>query len=382
MDLLSLPLALFDFLIGKVLPFLFVLTIVVFFHELGHFLVGRWNKVKAEVFAVGFGPELFGFTDRYNTRWKFCAVPLGGYVKFAGDANPASQPDPEAVKNMTEAERAGTLEGAAVWRRALIVAAGPIANFILAIVIYTALFMVHDDVVRIPVVGEIAADSPAQKAGFQPDDLIVELDGQPVSSFRQISSSTMMNSGQEMNFVVDRKGERIALVAVPKLVEQKDRFGNVFKVAQIGVRSKIGEDYTRITTLGPLDAFKKAVSSTWLVVKGTVNFIREMFLGQQSPKELRGPLGIGQVTSQVATLGFAELMSLAAVISISIGLLNLFPIPMLDGGHLVFYAIEAVRGKAVSPVVMEWSFKIGLGCLLFMMLFATTNDIGRFLPGG
>ncbi|MFD0917505.1 RIP metalloprotease RseP [Pseudahrensia aquimaris] len=382
MDLTSLPLVLFDFLVWKLLPFLFVLTIVVFFHELGHFLVGRWNKVKAEVFAVGFGPELFGFTDRYNTRWKFCAVPLGGYVKFAGDGNVASQPDPDALEQMSQSEREGTLEGAALWRRALIVAAGPIANFILAIVIYTALFMVHDDVQRVPVVGEIAAGSPAQEAGFQPEDLIVELNGDAITSFRQISEATMLNSGEAMNFVVERAGERIELVATPRLVDQEDRFGNSFKVAQIGVRSKTGEEYLRVTSLGPVDAFNKAVGSTGLVVKGTFNFLREMILGKQSATELRGPLGIGQVTSQVATLGFAELMSLAAVISVSIGLLNLFPIPMLDGGHLVFYAIEAVRGKAVSPAVMEWSFKVGLGCLLFMMLFATTNDIGRLLPGG
>lgn len=377
MDFLAAPGALLDFVTGKVIPFLFVLTIIVFFHELGHFLVARWNKVKVDAFAVGFGPELFGFTDGKGTRWKFCAIPLGGYVKFFGDEDPTSQPDHEKLAAMDADEREGAFQNKALWRKSLIVAAGPIANFLLAIAIYTGLFMTYEDVKIAPVVGEVVAGSAAAEAGIQPDDRVVSINGSAITSFDDIRDVTMVSSDAPLNFIIDRGGERINVTAVPRITEREDQFGNTFKVAMIGISSKQGVEFRTVSSLGPVDAFVKAVDRTATVTMGTLNFLKELFLGKQDASELRGPLGIGQVTSQVATLGIAQLLALAGVISISIGLLNLFPIPMLDGGHLVFYAIEAVRGKALSPRSMEMAYKAGLTCVLALMLFATTNDILR-----
>ena len=377
MDLTALPMMGANFLTGTLLPFLFVLTVIVFFHELGHFLVARWNKVTVEAFAVGFGPEIVGFTDRKGTRWKFCAIPLGGYVKFLGDRDAASTPDHEQLASLSGREREGAFENKALWRKALVVAAGPIANFLLAIVIYTALFMNFSDVRLDPVVGAVTPGSAAEAAGFQVDDRIVQLNGEPVSRFSQIRDTTIMNSDAPLQFVVERGGERLDILATPRITEQTDRFGNTFKVALIGIASKSGEEFTTVQSLGPVAAFQKALDRTGTVTMGTLNFLRELVLGKQDASELRGPIGIGQVTSQVATLGIWQLMSLAGVISISIGLLNLFPIPMLDGGHLLFYAIEAVRGKAMSPKTMEMAYRVGMVCVLGLMVFATSNDLLR-----
>ncbi len=377
MDLTATLLSVWGFFTGTILPFLFVLTIIVFIHEMGHFLVARWNKVKVDAFAIGFGPELAGFYDKRGTRWKLCAIPLGGYVKFFGDEDPTSKPDHEKLERMSADEREGAFEHKALWRRASIVAAGPAANFILTIVIYTGLFMMNDTIRIAPVVGELVEGSAAVEAGFQPGDRVLTINGDPVVSFEDISDVTMFNSGEPIAFTVERNGETLDIVAEPRMTDLTDQFGNAYRVARVGITSRSAPEDLSTYTLGPVDAVVKAGERTWLVVKGTLIFIKELILGRQDAKELRGPIGIGQVTSQVATLGIAQLLSLAAVISVSIGLLNLFPIPMLDGGHLLFYAIEAVRGRAMSPRSMDIAYKIGLACVLGLMLFATTNDIGR-----
>jgi len=253
-----------------------------------------------------------------------------------------------------------------------------VANFLLAIVIYSGLFMIHDDVKIAPVIGKVFSNSSAEASGFMVDDRILSIDGQKIETFSQISNATNMGAGAEMKFVLLRDGKEIKISAIPRITERVDQFGNKFKVQLIGFSSKAGAENITVTTLGPVDAFVKAVSRTWLVTKRTLYFIADLVRGRQDASELRGPLGIGQVTSQVATLGIAQLLSLAGVISISIGLMNLFPIPMLDGGHLVFYAIEAVRGRALSPKTMDMAFKFGMLCVLSLMIFATTNDISRF----
>ncbi len=379
MDLFTAPSAIFNFVIGTLLPFFFVLTIVVFFHELGHFLVGRWNRVKVETFAVGFGPELFGFNDKHGTRWKFCAIPLGGYVKFLGDSDGSSRPDHDALANMNEREREGAFESKALWRRAAIVAAGPIANFILAIVIYTGLFSYFDDVKLTPVVGVVMEDSAAETAGFKKGDQIVAVNGDQVEQFADLQRATMFSTDSELTFLILRDGKELTLKAVPRMTERTDPFGNKYKAGLLGIMQDKDEKYITRTSLGPIEAFAKAVDRTWGVVTGTYNFLKQLILGQQEAKELRGPIGIGQITSQVATLGVLQLLSLAAVLSVSIGLLNLMPIPVLDGGHLMFYAIEAVRGRALQPKTQDIAYRIGITCVLGLMLFATSNDILRLL---
>ena len=231
MDLLAAPGAMLAFVTGKLVPFLFVLTIIVFFHELGHYLVARWNKVKVDAFSIGFGPEIFGFNDKNGTRWKFSVIPLGGYVKFFGDQDPASTPDREKLASMSADEREGAFEEKALWRKALVVVAGPVANFLLAIVIYSGVFMIHDDVVVEPVIGSVLEGSAAAEAGFKVGDRVVQLDGAKVSSFRHISEATMLSSGATLNFVVERDGQQIPITANPRITERVDRFGNKYNVA-------------------------------------------------------------------------------------------------------------------------------------------------------
>lgn len=362
-------------LIGYLVPFLFVLTIVVFFHELGHFLVARWCGVRVLVFSIGFGPELFGFNDRHGTRWKLAAIPLGGYVKFFGDENAASVPDHDAAAAMTPAERAESFYYKPVWQRAAIVAAGPIANFLLAIFIFAAVFTFHGKQITSARVDSVQPASAAAEAGFQPGDLILAIDGRPIESFSDMQRIVSSRAGQKLEVVVERGGVRQTLQAVPALKEVKDNFGNVHRIGVLGISRSMAPDDIRVQKVDPLKAIAMGAEETWFVIERTMSYIGGVVAGRESADQLGGPIRIAQVSGQVATAGFIALMHLAAVLSVSIGLLNLFPIPLLDGGHLLFYAIEALRGRPLSERAQEVGFRIGLAIVLMLMVFATYNDI-------
>ena len=361
--------------IGSVLPFLFVLTIVVFFHELGHFLVARWCGVRVLVFSVGFGPELFGFNDRHGTRWKLSAVPLGGYVKFFGDENAASVPDQTATAVMTESERHESFHHQPVRSRAAIVAAGPIANFILAIVIFTAVFMVYGKQSTTARVDTVQPESAAAAAGFKPGDVVVEINGRKITNFADMQRIVGVSAGQTLEVTVDRASNRVVLKATPALREIKDNFGNVHRLGVLGISRSNAPDEVRVEKVGPVDALILGADKTWFVVEQTMSYLGRMIAGRESADQLGGLIRIAQVSGQVATLGFGPILDLAAVLSVSIGLLNLFPIPLLDGGHLLFYLIEAVRGRPLSEKAQEMGFRIGLAFVLMLMVFATFNDI-------
>ena len=361
--------------LGYVIPFLFVLTLVVFFHELGHFLVARWCGVRVVVFSIGFGPELFGFNDRHGTRWKLSAIPLGGYVKFFGDENAASVPDQAALAAMNEEERRHSFVHQPVGRRAAIVVAGPLANFLLAIAIFAALFMVFGKPSTSPRVDAIQPGSAAEASGFQPGDVVLTIDGRPVESFSDMQQVVSTSAGQTLVFEVDRGGVRVMLKAVPTLKESKDRFGNVHRIGVLGITRSPSPDDTHFQPVGPLKAVELGVQRTWFVVERTLSYIGGVISGREAADQLGGPIRIAQVSGQVATEGLSSLFSLTAVLSVSIGLLNLFPVPLLDGGHLLFYAIEAVRGRPLSERAQEVGFRIGLAIVLMLMIFATYNDI-------
>lgn len=360
---------------GSLLPFLFVLTVVVFFHELGHFLVARWCGVRVLVFSVGFGPELFGFNDRHGTRWKLAAIPLGGYVKFFGDENAASVPDQATTAAMTENEKRESFHHQKVVNRAAIVAAGPIANFILAIVIFTAVFMFYGKQSTTARVDAIQPDSAAAAAGFQPGDLVVDINGRTIANFADMQRIVGVSAGQALQVTVERAGNRVVLRATPALREIKDNFGNVHRLGVLGISRSNAPDEIRTQKVGPIDAVMLGVDKTWFVVEQTMSYLGRMIAGRESADQLGGPIRIAQVSGQVATLGFGPILDLAAVLSVSIGLLNLFPIPLLDGGHLLFYLIEAVRGRPLSEKAQEVGFRIGLALVLMLMVFATFNDI-------
>jgi regulator of sigma E protease len=360
---------------GYIVPFLFVLAIVVFFHELGHFLVGRWCGVKVTAFSIGFGPEIVGFNDRYGTRWKLSAIPLGGFVKFFGDDNAASVPDHDAAAQMTPEERNVSFIHQPVRKRAAVVAAGPIANFILAIVIFAAIFGTVGRQYTSARVDTVQPGSAAQAAGFQPGDLVVSIDGEKIDTFADMQRIVSISAGEALTVVVDRGGAPVTLKAKPELRELKDNFGNVHRLGVLGIGRSMQPGDLKTRHYTPVQAVGEGAWETWSIVERTFSYIGGVFSGREAADQLGGPIRIAQVSGQVATIGFVALMHLTAVLSVSIGLLNLFPIPLLDGGHLLFYAIEALRGRPLSERSQEIGFRIGFAVVIMLMIFATFNDI-------
>jgi regulator of sigma E protease len=356
-------------------PFLLVLTIVVFFHELGHYLVGRWCGIRAEVFSVGFGRELIGFTDRHGTRWKLSLVPLGGYVKFLGDENATSLPTGAEGPVLSEAERAQSFPNAALWRRAATVLAGPMANFILAIAIFAVMFGVNGRMIADPVVAEVQTESAAQAAGILPGDRFVAIDGTPVETFDDVQRYVSVRPGVPITITMDRDGGPVDLTLTPVRTEISDNFGNKMEVGRIGVVTNTDAGNFRVQEYGPLEAVGEGVAQSWYIVTRTVDYIGNIITGREKPDQLGGPIRVAKYSKDMSTLGIAALIQLAAVLSVSIGLLNLMPVPMLDGGHLMFYAFEAVRGRPPGEAVQEWAYRLGLTVVLALMLFATWNDV-------
>ena len=362
-------------LLGYVIPALFVLMIVVFFHELGHFMVARWCGVTISEFSIGFGKELFGFYDKHGTRWKISAIPLGGFVKFLGDENAASVPDQEAMENVGQDDREGSLHSKSLWARAAIVAAGPFANFLLSIVIFGMLLFLYGKPITPARVDSIVPESAAAEAGFEVGDIMLSIDGQKIKSFADVQGIVAMSSGDALDIVVDRNGERVSLMTTPRRTEVTDQFGNKQKIGVLGIRHEArAEDVVR-KEYGPLQAAWGGVTETYSIIDRTLGYVGRIFVGKEDADQLGGPIRVAQVSGQVATLGIVALFNLAAILSVSIGLLNLFPIPMLDGGHLVYYALEGIRGKPLSPKSQELGFRIGLALVFSLMIFATFNDI-------
>ncbi|MCG8560866.1 MAG: RIP metalloprotease [Hyphomicrobiales bacterium] len=358
-------------------PFLFVLTVVVFFHELGHFLVARWCGVTVKTFSIGFGKEIFGFNDRKGTRWRLSWIPLGGYVKFLDDENAASVPDRAALEAMTEEERAGAFQDKPLAHRAAVVAAGPIANFLLAIVIFAFMFTFIGQRTTAPRVDAITPGGAAAEAGFQTGDLVTDIDGEPIESFGEMQRIVSESADKTLRIVVLRGDTEIVLEATPKLKEIKDRFGTR-RHGLLGIRRSASPDDWILQKHDPFTATWMATKETYFVVSRTLVYLYRVIIGREPADQLGGPLRIAQVSGEVANLGFLPLLNLAAILSVSIGLINLFPIPMLDGGHLMFYGIEAVRGRPLSERSQEIGFRIGLAVVLMLMIFATWNDLIHF----
>jgi regulator of sigma E protease len=361
--------------VGYIIPFLFVLSLVVFFHELGHFLVGRWCGVRILVFSIGFGPEIIGFNDRYGTRWKISAIPLGGFVKFFGDDNVASVSSSARLAGMDEAARAECFVFQPVRKRAAIVVAGPLANFILAIAIFAGIFMLYGKQTMSARVDAVQPDSAAATAGFQPGDLVLAIDGHSVESFADMQRIVSASADETLAVTVERNGATLTLKAVPALKEVKDTFGNVHRIGILGISRSMAAADMKLQPVPPPRAVWMGIEETWFVVERTLSYIGGVVVGREAADQLGGPIRIAQMSGQVATMGFVALLHLAAVLSVSIGLLNLFPIPLLDGGHLLFYGIEAMRGRPLSERAQEVGFRIGLAIVLMLMIFATFNDI-------
>jgi len=372
--------AIFGVLTGYIIPFILVLSFLVFVHEMGHYLVGRWSGIRVLAFSIGFGPELIGYTDRHGTRWKLSAIPLGGYVKFFGDEDAASMPGAEALAGMSESERSQTLAGAKLWKRAATVAAGPIANFILAIAIFAVLFTVYGKVVADPVVAEVRPDSAAQVAGVEVGDRLVALDGHEVATFDEVRRYVSIRPLVPITVTVERAGSRLDLPMVPKREEITDRFGNKVELGLIGIVTNEQRGNFRVQQFSPGAAIIEGFKETGNIITGTGRYIANIFAGRMRADQIGGPIRIAETTGQMATLGFVAVLNFAAVISVSLGLMNLLPVPVLDGGHLLLYALEAVRGRPLNERVQEIVFRLGFALILTLMVFATWNDtIGRWI---
>ncbi|MCC6982245.1 MAG: RIP metalloprotease RseP [Bauldia sp.] len=353
---------------GFFLPFLLVLSVLVFVHEFGHFIVARWCGVTVKVFSVGFGPELFGFTDRRGTRWKLAAIPLGGYVRFLGDEDESIVGDGGGA--LTPAEREGAFASKNVYQRAAIVAAGPAANFLLAIVIYAGFVAAFGQYHISPMVSSVEPGSPAAEAGLTTGDVVTAVNGRPIEYFSQLQRIVTSSSGIPLDLTVDRGGEIIQLVATPRPVAVED-LGMVMQVPRLGVRAEgptVHEEFTIPEALG------FGVTQSWEIVYQTCRWIGGLFAGRESLSQVSGPIGIAQITGEVAKEGLPQLVLLAGFLSVSVGLFNLFPIPILDGGRLVFYVIEAVRRRPLSAKTQDFSLRFGILLILLIMVVALAND--------
>jgi regulator of sigma E protease len=362
-------------LIGTIIPFLFVLTIVVFVHEMGHYLVGRWCGIGVKAFSIGFGPELIGFEDRHGTRWKISAIPLGGYVKFVGDMNATSTPDAGEVEALSEDEKKVAFHTQPVWKRALTVLAGPAFNFLLTIAVFAVIFSIYGKMVSEPIVAEVRPDSPAAAAGFQPGDRFVSVDGTPVESFSDVQRLVQGRAGDTIVFVLARGSGEVTLTATPELIEQPDALGNIVKIGAIGVVSNQESGQPRVVTFTPVGAVVEGIRDTGYIVVRTGQFLKRFAVGREDKCQLGGPIKIAKISGQAAKLGFEWLVQLVAMLSVGIGILNLLPIPPLDGGHLVFYGLEAIKGRPVSERAMEAVYRAGLFLVLGFMGFVFWNDL-------
>jgi regulator of sigma E protease len=355
------------------LAFVLVIGPLVFVHEMGHYLAARLFGVKSDAFSIGFGREIAGWTDKRGTRWKVGWMPLGGYVRFAGDMNAVSQPSAEWL-SMPAEERNRTFQAKPVWQRAIIVAAGPAVNFALAILILAGFALAYGDTRTPPVVGVVVEGSAAQRAGLQPGDRITRLGDRDVAIFEDMLAYTRIHAGEATAVTLVRGGRTLSLPVTIGAEEQTDRFGNKYRIGMLGIGR--GERVT--VPVGPFEAPVIAVRRTGEIVSMMVETIGQIIGGRRSVKELGGPLSIAKVSGEQITLGPDAFVFLIALVSINLGFINLLPVPMLDGGHLLFYAIEAVRRQPVGPQVQEWAFRGGMAAVLALMLLVTFNDLGNF----
>lgn len=378
MPISEIPMMIGGGLLAYIIPFLFVLTLVVFFHELGHFLVGRWCRVKVEAFSIGFGPEILGWTDRSGTRWRIALLPLGGYVRFLGDANAASAPDLETVAAMPVSDRVLSFPAQPVWKRFLIVLAGPVASLLLAVVIFAGSAYLSGRYILLPKIASVAPGSAAEEAGFQSGDLVLSVDGETIESFTDLQRIVSIRPGEILNIVIDRSGSKMELKAVPRL-QERDSFVGKKRVGVLGLSATRDETTLIFKEETLAGAVQFGMVETVNVVSGSLTYLKNIVIGRAPPDQLSGPVGIARMSGEAAKLGFMALIGMAGLISASIGFLNLLPIPLLDGGHLVLYVIEALRGRPLEAKTVETAFRIGLAFIVALTLFTLFLDLGTLV---
>jgi regulator of sigma E protease len=364
-----------------ILPFVFVISLIVFIHELGHYLVGRWCGVKIDAFSLGFGPEVFAWVDKRGTRWRLAAFPVGGYVKFHGDANAASAPDFDGVAAMAPQERGLTLAGQPLRNRAAIVAAGPVANFILALAIFALLFMVFGRAEQVARIGGVDPGSPAAQGGFEVGDLVTEVNGEPISTFEALQQATILSTGLPMTFVVERNGGDVHLTATPEIALVDQGALGKRRMGRLGLSSSRDPADVHLERCAAPTCLVWGAREVGFIVEATGAYVTGLFAGRETADGLSGPIGVGQIAGEMAKVSLWQLLSLAGLFSVSVGLMNLLPVPLLDGGHLMYFAIEALTGRPVSERVQQIGLRIGFAFVALLVIFTTSHDILRLVGG-
>src|SRR5580658_5465537 len=364
-----------------VVPFIIILCLIVAVHELGHYFVGRWCGVKIDAFSLGFGPELAARVDSRGTRWRIGALPLGGYVKFHGDPNVASV-EGAGSPGGSSFDKSLTLAGQPLRNRAAIVLAGPVANFILAFAIFTCMFIAFGRVEHAARIGRVEPDSPAAAAGFQAGDVVKSINGNAIDSFEELQESTLMSTGLPMRFVVERDRRDVDLTATPKItVVDQGVFGKR-RMGHLGLASSADREDAKVERCGLATCAAWGAGQEWFIVKATATYIGGMFAGRETADQMSGVIGAAQMAGEMAKISFWELFSLAAWFSVSVGLMNLLPIPLLDGGHLAFYAFEGLLGRPLSERAQEIGLRIGIALVALLVVFTTSHDILRLVTNG
>lgn len=354
--------------------FLVVLTVIVFVHEMGHYLVARWNGVAIQTFSIGFGRELWGFDDRHGTRWRLSAIPLGGYVRFVGDMNAASVPDEEFIAKAGPELSGRLFVNKNVWRRIAVVAAGPAANILFTFLILYALLIGYGRYTVSPVIGEVLPGSVAAAAGLESGDKVLAVDGFDVRGFEDFQRLVATSPERPVSIVIERDRRQQTIVVVPEVAASTDRFGNTHRVGRIGVTREVSQDDVTLYRPGPVEAVGMTFEEMRFIIDRTAAFLGDFFVGRGDVEQLGGPVRVAKVSGEVATLGIIPLINFMALLSLNIGIFNLLPIPMLDGGHLAYYLAEAIRGRPLSQRVQEIGFRVGLAVVFTLMVFTLVND--------
>ena len=363
-------------ILSYIVPFLIVLTIIVFVHEMGHYLVARWNGIAIQTFSIGFGKELFGFTDRHGTRWRVSAIPLGGYVRFVGDMNASSSmPDNDFIANASPELKRRLFVNKNVWQRIAVVIAGPAANILFTFLILYALLLGYGRYTISPVIDSVEAGSVAAEAGLEAGDMIVSVDGFKVRGFEDFQRLVATAPERATTILSERGGEQQTIVLVPESATTTDRFGNEHRVGRVGVSKDIGPEDVRLYQPDPVEAVGMTFEEIRFIIDRTAAFLGDFFVGRGDVEQLGGPVKVAKVSGEVASLGVVALINLMALLSLNIGIFNLLPIPMLDGGHLLYYLVEAVRGRPLSQRVQEIGFRFGLAVVFTLTVFTLINDI-------
>lgn len=362
-------------LLFNICAFIVVISIVVFVHEFGHYIVAKVSGVRIEAFSIGFGKEIFGKNDKSGTRWKVCWLPFGGYVKMFGDAGASSSPDNEKLNEMSDDDKKWAFHHKPLPIKAAVVSAGPIANFLLAIVLATGLYMTQGKPSTLPIASEVQEDSAAQKAGILAGDVIISLDGKQMETFDDVRRHVGLNTGEPIDVAIDRDGKTVILVVTPDFITVEDILGDEIQFPLLGIQS------TEISfaTLSFMPAMVAATKETYDIAAATLKAIGQMVTGHRDPTQISGPIGIAKLSGDFASQGTATFVLFIILLSVNLGLINLFPIPALDGGHLLYYAIEATKGSPLAEKYQEYGVRVGIAIILALMVFAVLNDIRKLM---